>query len=256
MCTKGRARQLRVAGSEAQGIEQQRVVGHVGVHAPLAQSIQGFLVRLELLYDGLGRVLRQNRGPRGARLRGDLLAGQIVVRLDRLVVRLDQHPGLRGVVGTCERDLLGAGRGDGVGGEHHVHLVVDEYLFACGRGHLRELVLAAIAQDVAREELGQTCIEAADLAVFLVEQREEVRSLRAAQTQSAGLLDLAGPGARANGRRVGDGALRHQCVKRRCIDGRALCEKRPTGHDRQCRYGGFQDGWDRHAFLLDGVRCR
>jgi hypothetical protein len=51
--------------------------------------------------------------------------------------------------------------------------------------------------------------------------------LRAAQAQRAGLLDLAGPGARCDGRRIGDRALRDQRVKRRCIDGRALCEKRP-----------------------------
>ena len=32
---------------------------------------------------------------------------------------------------------------------------------------------------------------------------------------------------RANSRRVGNGALRHQCVKRRCIDGRACAKSDP-----------------------------
>ena len=108
---------------------------------------------------------------------------------------------------------------------------------------MRELDLGPIAEDVAGEELGQTCVEAAHLAVFLVQERKKIRGLRAAKAQRAGLLDFAGPSARANGCSVGDGALRDQRVKLRCIDGRALCEKRPTGHDCQCHRGGFQNGF-------------
>lgn len=106
-------------------------------------------MRLELLHDGLGGVLSQYRRPRGAGLRGHFLAAKVVVGLQCLVVRLNQHTGLRCVVGAGERDLLGAGRSDGIGGEDHVHLIVDEHLLARGRGHLGELVLGSIAQDVA-----------------------------------------------------------------------------------------------------------
>ena len=190
---KGCARQLRVAACEAQGVEQQCVVGHVSVHPSLAECVKGLLVRLKLLYGGLGRKLRQDRGPRRSSLGGGLLASQIVVRLDRLVASLDQHARLRRVVRTGERDLLGTGRRDGIGSEHNVHLAVDEHLFACGRGDLRELELGPVAQDVARDELGQAGVETADLAVFFVAQREKIRGLGAAQAQCPGLLDLAGP---------------------------------------------------------------
>ena len=209
---------------------------------------------LKLLHDSLGGILGQYRRPRGARLRGHLLAAQVVVRLNRLVVRLDQHAGLRCVVRAGKRDLLGASRSDGVGGEDHVHLIIDKHLLARGRGHLRELVLGGVAQNVASDELGQTQVKAADLAVFLIEQREKIRGLRAAEAQRASLFDLAGPGARCDGRRIGHRPLRNQSVIGRCIDGSALCEKRPTGHDRQCHHGGFQNGFDRHAVFLDGLR--
>ncbi len=247
-------RELRVAGAEAQGVEQQRVVGHVGGHAALAQRIQGFLVRLELLHGALGRELREDRGPRGARLRGDLLSAQVVVGLDGLVVRLDQYPGLRGVVRPGEGDFLGARGRDGIGGDDRVHLAVDQHLLARGRVHLRELDLGGVAQDVAREELGDARIEAAQPAILLVQQREQVGRLGAAQAQRAGLLDLAGPGARGDGLGAGDGALRHQRVERRGIDGRALGECRAAAGDRQRCDGGFQEGFDRHrhAVLSDG----
>lgn len=100
--------------------------------------------------------------------------------------------------------------------------------------------------------VGQAQVEATDLAVLLVEQREKIRGLRAAQTQRAGLLDLAGPGTGRNRRRIGNRALRHQRVIGRCIDGRALCEKRAAGRDRQRHHGGFENGLDRHAVFLDG----
>ena len=59
-----KCRSSRFACAEAQDIEQQRVVGDVGVHASLAQGVERFLVRLELLHHRLGRELRQDRGPR------------------------------------------------------------------------------------------------------------------------------------------------------------------------------------------------
>ena len=244
--TEGCTRQTRVAGSEAQGIEQQRVVGHVGFHASLAQGVDGFLVCLELLHDRLGRELRKDRRPCRSRLGRSLLAGEIVIGLDRLVVRLDQHPRLRGVVRPRERNLLRAGRGDGISGQHDVHLAIDENLFARGRGDLRELVLGRVAQDIAGEKLGQARVETADLAVLLVELREEVRRLRAAEAHSAGLLDLACPFARRDGRRVRDGAVCDQRVECCRIDGCTLCEKRSAGRHGQCRRRDLQNGCNRH----------
>ena len=79
MRTKGRARQPRIAGAKAQGIEQQGVVSDVGVDTPLAESVECLLVRLKLLHHCLGRKLRQDRGPGGTRLRGHLFGGKIVV---------------------------------------------------------------------------------------------------------------------------------------------------------------------------------
>jgi len=45
-----------VAGAEAQGVEQQGVVGHVGVHASLAQGVDGFS---EVRDDGIGAEARE-----------------------------------------------------------------------------------------------------------------------------------------------------------------------------------------------------
>ena len=133
-----RTRELGLTGALAQHIEQQRVVGHVGFDTALAQGIEGFLVRLEFLHDGLGRKLRKDGGAGRSGLGGGPLAGEIVIRLDRLVVRLDQHACLRAVVRPGKGNLLGARRGDGIRRQHHVHLVIDEHLLARGRGHLRE----------------------------------------------------------------------------------------------------------------------
>ncbi len=206
---------------------------------------------LELLHDGLGRELRKDRGPGRAGLGGGLLAGEIVVRLDRLAVRLGQHPRLRRVVRPRERDFLGAGKGDGVGGQHHVHLVIDENLLAGGRRDLGELVPRPIAQDVAGQQLGQACIEAANLPILLVEHREQIRRLGAAEAKRAGLLDLAGPLVRRDGRGVGNGALSDQRVERSRVEGCALCKDRRTGRNGQCDHGGFEDGRNLHCSLVD-----
>ena len=61
-------------------------------------------------------------------------------------------------------------------------VVDDEHLFARGRGHLREPVPSSIAQDVAGDQLGQTGVEAADLAVFSLSSEKRFRGLCAAET--------------------------------------------------------------------------
>ena len=100
---------------------------------------------------------------------------------------------LGGVVRAGEGDDLLALVVDRVGGKDGVHLVVLQDALTGVGGDLRDLLRVLVAQDVAREQLGEARVEATRLAVHLVEQREEHRGLDAADAHGAGLLDLGGP---------------------------------------------------------------
>lgn len=165
-------------------------VDHVGVDTALVQGGTSLLVGAEFLDGGLrsniGHDLRAGR----AGLGGDVLAVQVVGRVDVRVVGLNENLLLGGVVRASEGNDLLALVGDGVGGEDNVSLVVLKDGLARVGGDLLEVELGLVTQDVAGQELIEASVEATDLVVLLVEEAEERGGAGAANAEGAGVLDL------------------------------------------------------------------
>ena len=212
LAAEGLAGNLVLTGLADQGALLHVVIDDVGIDAALLECLAGLLVGLELLLAGLGGELLQDGGAVGAGLDGDVLVGQVVDALDVVVIGEHQDSLLGVVVGTGKGDEFLALVSDGVGGKDGVDLAVLQDGLARVRGHLGDLDFV-LAQNVVGQELCDTGVEAAGLAVFLVEEGEKRRGLNATDLKDAGVLDGRGPGAGGDGIVIGLGAIVDELIE-------------------------------------------
>src|SRR4051794_17601728 len=162
---------LLLAGGVAR---QQRVVLHVRVAAALDERLDGRRVGAERRDGRLRGDLRHLGHGRRVRADDDVLAVEVLVALDVLVVALDGDGQAGLEVRAGEVDLLGPLLGDRVGVEDDVDRVVLQHRLT-RLGCRRDDLHVRLPDDVGREQLRQFGVEAVDLRgvgrVLLREQR-------------------------------------------------------------------------------------